>query len=378
MPEKRIKVLIVINDFLIGGAQKLIVDMLARIDTERFEPVLLTLFRFGEDEREYLYDALPPDTRLHCLHFSGIRDWRSWRELYRLLRVVDPDVVLANLFFSNTIMRLLKPLFRYRVCIVEHNTYIHKTRVERLLDRLLSLLTERIVAVSKTVAAFTSAQEGIPLRKFTVIHNGLNLEAIRAEMKEYSLQETRREVGFIPEDNVILNVSRIIPQKNHKLLIDGFALFVQAHPQYRLLLVGGGSHEEKMRAYTKSVGLNDRVQFTGYRKDVPRFFAIATFFVSTSTIEGFGIAHAEALACGLPVLTTKTAGPDEMITEGINGFFIMAPVPQAVADGLERMIASDLPAMRLAAADSAEAYSIERAVAAYEALFESVAYTTRQ
>ncbi|MEJ0053558.1 MAG: glycosyltransferase [bacterium] len=369
MPEKRIKALIVINDFLIGGAQKLIADLLARIDRSRFEPVLLTLFTFGEDEREYLYDALPEGTELHKLHFTGIRDWRAWRELYRLLRAINPDVVLANLFFSNTIMRLLKPFFGYRVFVVEHNTYVGKTAKERFLDRLLSHLTKRIVAVSETVADFTSWQEGISREKFAVIHNGIDIEKLRAEMNRYDTGETRRETGFAPEDRIILNVSRVIPQKNHKLLLDGFKLFVRSNPEYRLLIVGGGSHEKKIRAYAESIGLHDIVRFTGYRKDVPRFFAVADFFVSTSLIEGFGIAHAEALACGLPVLTTKTAGPDEMIEEGVNGLFIKGYAPEAAAGGLSDMIVCDRSAMKAAAIRSAEAYSIERAVTAYEKLF---------
>jgi glycosyltransferase involved in cell wall biosynthesis len=364
---KKIKVLIVINDFLIGGAQKFVVDLLTRLDRTRFEPALMTLFYFGEGDS--LYDALPDGVPVYRLNFKSIRDVKAWRDLYRTLRLCGPDVVLSNLFFSNTITRLLALFFHYRVITIEHNTYTEKKRLHQLLDRVLAPLSARIVAVSKTVATFTAAQESIDPTKFIVIRDGVDVKQLQAELAKSDPITVRQGLGFAPEDRIIVNVSRIVPQKNHRLLLDGFALFAADHPHHRLLLVGGGSDEEKIKAYAHKLNLGDSVRFLGYQKDVPQFLGIADFFVSTSLIEGFGIAHAEALACGLPVLTTKTAGPDEMIQEGTNGFFIPEYTKEAVAAGFAQITAQDLMPMRAAAIRSAEAYSTERTVEAYEKLF---------
>ncbi|MEK7106695.1 MAG: glycosyltransferase, partial [Patescibacteria group bacterium] len=236
-----------------------------------------------------------------------------------------------------------------------------------------SPLSARIVAVSKTVAIFTAKQENIRTDKFVVINSGIDAAVLRARAARSDPTETRRALGLAPEDHAIIDVARAVPQKNYPLLLEGFALFAPKHPAYMLLIAGLGKSLENIQTYTRELGIQDRVMFLGYQKNLPAVLAVCDFFVSTSLIEGFGIAHAEALACGLPVLTTKTAGPDEMIKEGVNGFFIPEYSKEAVAASLAKMAAQDLAPMRAASPRSVERYSTERTVKAYEKLFEETA-----
>lgn len=365
------KVVICINDFLVGGAQRMLAGMLHHINRDEFEPVLITLFYW--EGKDYFYELIPPDVPVHRLAFKGFTDLRSWLRLYRLLKVISPDILLSNLFFSNTVTRILKPFFRYKVIAVEHNTYVNKTKVHQRIDRVLAHVTARIVAVSKTVAVFTARQERIPEERFCVIHNGIDINALRAEIAAHNLASIKKELGIPQEDRVILNVARLTTQKNPALLLEGFALFAHKHPNHSLVIVGGGGKWDSiLKAKAEELGISGRVYLMGMRKDVARFYAIADFFVSTSTIEGFGIAHAEALACGVPVLSTKTAGPDEMIKEGENGYFIREATPDAVAEGMERISASDRAKMSACAKQTADIYSLERATRAYEALLRVV------
>ncbi|GEM_PF-864566 len=370
---KRIKVALVINGFLIGGAQNVLLQILKRIDYTRFEPVLITLIRKYEDEKTYLYDKLPEGTKVYDLRFRGFRDLRAWGALWSALREAKPDVVFANLFFSNTIMRVFKPFFGYRVITAEHNTYFDKTFFQKSTDFVLSFLTYRIVAVSNTVANFTSKQEHIARSKFAINYGGIDISALQKEMEESDPVETWKMTGFAPPEKIILSVARVVPQKNHRLTLEGFALFVRSHPEYRLLVVGGGNLIEELQSYTEELGLARKVRFMGYQKQLYPFFRIADFFISTSLHEGFGTTHAEALAAGLPLVSTKTAGPDEMIKEGVNGFFIPVYTKEAVAESLAKMAAQDLRPMREAARRSADAYSIDRMISTYEKLFTEAA-----
>lgn len=371
-------VLIAINDLLVGGAQKIVLQLLQNLDRSRFTPVLLTLFHFPESTKAYLYADIPNGVRSHHLHFGGFIDVASWIRLVKLLHAERPDVVLSNLFFSNTVLRVLQPFFGYSIITVEHNTYTEKKWWERIADRVLACITGRIVAVSRTVAEFTAAQEHIRRDKFAVIHNGIDCAALEREACiESSSALLSEEFGIRESERVIINVARVVPQKNHTLLIDGFAIFTLAHPEYHLFIVGGGSHFEKTRQYAEHLGLR-KVHFLGYRRDVPQLLAASDFFVSTSRIEGFGIAHAEALACGIPVLTTKTAGPDEMIHDGINGFFITEHTPRAVADGLERMIHANLVVMGREAKVSVQQFSVGSMIKKYESLIYEVLRGVRQ
>lgn len=372
--ERRIKVALVINGFLIGGAQNVLLQILKRIDYTCFEPVLITLIRKHDEEKSYLYDKLPEGTKVYDLRFRGFYDLRAWSTLWRALKDCKPDVVFANLFFSNTVIRVLKPFFGYRVITAEHNTYFAKTWAQKLVDRVLAHLTYRIVAVSQTVANFTAKQEHIPRSKFAINYGGIDIKALQKEMDDSDPAETLKLTGFVPGDKIILSVARVVPQKNHRLTLEGFALFARAHPEYRLLVVGGGNLVAEMEAYAKELGIGDKVRFMGYQKQLYPFFRIADFFISTSLIEGFGTTHAEALAASLPLVSTKTAGPDEMIKEGVNGYFIPEYTKEAVAESLEKIAAEDIAPMREAARSSAEAYAMERMIATYERLFTEAAH----
>src|SRR3989338_8685302 len=371
--KKPIKVAFVINGFLIGGAQNVLLQTLWRIDRTRFDPALITLMRRHEDEKRYLYDKLPPYVKIYDLRFKNFRDLLAWGTLWKTLAEVRPQVVFANLFFSHTVTRILKPFFGYRVITVEHNTYFDKTWLQKCVDRLLAPLTYSIVAVSNTVANFTSKQEGIARSKFVINYGGIDIDALRQEMEDSNPEETWQATGFKPTHKIILSVARVVPQKNHELTLKGFALFAKDHPEYRLLAIGGGSHIPEMEALAKELGISEKVRFMGYQKHMYPFFRIADFFVSTSLIEGFGTTHAEALIAGLPLVSTKTAGPDEMIEEGVNGFFIPEYTKESVAESLEKMVGRNLAPMRAAARSTGERFALETMVRKYEELFAAAA-----
>jgi glycosyltransferase involved in cell wall biosynthesis len=96
---------------------------------------------------------------------------------------------------------------------------------------------------------------------------------------------------------------------------------------------------------------------------------MSDYFISPSIIEGFGLAHAEALYCGLPVLTTKTAGPDEFVKEGENGYF-MDKSEEGILTGLDKMDKTDLSKMRLKTKDSIKDFSIENTASLYKQLIK--------
>ncbi|MCX6786447.1 MAG: glycosyltransferase [Candidatus Kaiserbacteria bacterium] len=365
-PTHRIRVVIVINDFLIGGAQKLLVDMLRRFDKNHFTIILVTLFQF--QGRDTFYNLLPPETVLYKLDFKGFADIKSWFAFAKVLRKERPDVVMSNLFFSNTVSRILKPFFGYHCISVEHNTYKDKSRWAQLIDWILSYITDTIVAVSATVKTFTVAQEKIPASKFKVINNGIDIHAIQDEIMMYDRSSLKEELGLNQNRHYIINIARLTQQKNHALLLNGFALFSAKNPDYELVIVGDGGLRTSLEKQTEKLKIKSQVHFFGSRTDVTRFYSISDFFVSTSFIEGFPLAHTEALACGLPVVSTKTAGSDAMIEEGKNGFFISGETSEAVAAALNRMVVAQPDSMRAYSRQVASHYDIDSMVREYEDL----------
>jgi len=361
----KIKVAIVINDFLVGGAQKLVVDLLTRLDRTKFEPSLITLFEFKG--RETLYHLLPSDIVVHRLAFSGFKDTSAWITFLRLLRREKYAVVLSHLFFSNTVTRILKPLTGFRVFTVEHNTYVDKTKLQIWLDRLLARVTEKIVAVSPAVKDFTVDQERIAPGKFVVIRNGIDVEGV-AKSATQNPKSVREELNLSPETRLVITVGRMTAQKNLKLMVEAFALFAKSHPTYHLVMLGDGGLRSELEALVRRINGTGHVHVLGNRPDVPRYLAQSDFFLSTSHIEGLSIAHLEALACGVPLLATRTSGSEEVIKNGHNGYFIEQQMKESVAEALVKMADADLMPLKQHAHETASRYDISQTVQEYEQL----------
>lgn len=370
-PSKKLRIVFGINDFGVGGAERMTARLIGKLDPERFECVLITLL---PNPAQNALHELPASVTVHSFSFTGLFDIRSWRALSRTLRELRPNIVVSSLFFANTIFRTLRPLLGYVSISREHNTYINKPYRQQLIDRLLAPQSHTIVGVSKTVADFTAHQEHISRARFTVIHNGIDMQAsARALAALPSREAVREELGFGESDKILLTVARLTSQKNHELLLKGFARFREAHPEYVLAIVGEGDERSALEAQAASLGLSEVVRFFGHQQNPWKFYALADFFVSASVIEGMSNAYLEALAAGVPLVATLTAGTDELLKEGENGFAIHSSTPEAVAEALTRAAAADRQALSKQAKETAEEFSLERTVRAYEALFTSAA-----
>ncbi|MFW5853583.1 MAG: glycosyltransferase [Patescibacteria group bacterium] len=331
------KVIFGFNGLSMGGMEKQFIEQMRFFDTEKFDIRLISLMNL--DNSVQMYNLLPKDMVVYRLNFRGWFDIFEWFKLYKLLRNIKPNIVVSSLFFSNMVFRVLKVFIGYKAIAREHNTYVNKTKIQQLIDRLLSYVSFKIVAVSNTVADFTSKQEKIPLNKFMVINNGIDVIGSENKLKKLPTKNILKEqLGFCLEDKIILNVARLTKQKNHKLLIDGFSLFVKNNPDYKLLIVGGGSEEVQLRKYIKELDLSNKIILTGMKYDIWPYYKMADVFSSTSLIEGFSNAYLEALTAGLPLVVTKTGGVGDILIEGVNGVIINEFLPQVVCESLERVI----------------------------------------
>ncbi|MFM7102792.1 MAG: glycosyltransferase, partial [Verrucomicrobiota bacterium] len=147
--------------------------------------------------------------------------------------------------------------------------------------------------------------------------------------------EVRRSLDHPPGALVFVSVGRITRQKNQRELVEAFHEAFGARASVRLLLVGGvleeGAQREEDRAYGQALrarldalGLADRVQVTGWRRDVPRLLAAGDVYVQASLWEGSPLAVVEAMAAGLPAVVTDCGGVLPEFRTGVHGWVIPA------------------------------------------------------
>lgn len=367
--ERKIKLAVCINDFRIGGAQKLVVEVLSRIDFSIFDIHLITFVQYSDTDS--FYEDIPTHVKVHKISFKGFKDLRSWITTYKLLKEIKPDVVWTSLFFSNTVIRLLKLFCRFRVISTEQNTYLKRSALQKNVDWLLAFVTYRIVVVSNFLLEFVSKQEGIRKDKFTVIHNAVNTKKIASACSVIDITSVKKELGISADTRVIINIGQLINQKNQELLINAFEKFSERYPDYILVILGDGALREKLSNQVATLGLDEKVRLMGIQKDVPKFLAAADFFVLSSRFEGFPLVVIEALASGLPIVSTPVSGSDEYLFEGKNGFLVQ-PHVESIAAGMSKMAGlktTEKIAFTQQSKELAESFDIVRIGNKYQALF---------
>jgi glycosyltransferase involved in cell wall biosynthesis len=365
------KILFALPSFHVGGIEKHLLKQFAHFDQEKYTFHLVTFFH--NEGRPDLYDSIPSSVHVHRMYFTTGIDIRNTWKLFLLLREIRPDIVVSSMVFPNTLMRALKPFVGYKVIAREHNTYADKTLRHKLRDHICAYFSDAIVAVSRTVAEYASRQAWIPRRKFSIIHNGVDIDAIQAYKDTHPdvARTICTEFNLPPRTRILLNVARIKPQKNHTLLIEAFAQFVAKHPDHVLFILGAGADEEKMHAKVRELGLTRSIFIPGYREDVYAFYMASTCFVLTSDIEGFPNVAIEAMAFGLPVLSTRVAGIDEILEEGKNGYFLDRN-PEQVCATMEKFVTlhrKEKENMTSTCLNTVKKYTMLANVQKYEALF---------
>ncbi len=178
--------------------------------------------------------------------------------------------------------------------------------------------------------------------KTRVIHPGVDTRAFSYESGSRLMKKIESQYGLSPDEVIILYVGRLTTAKNIPMLIDAVNCLKS---NARLVLVGSGGDEARLRDYAAKRGPGERVFFAGRQSDLlAGFYAMAKVCVLPSTIESFGQAYLESLACGTPVVGFASDGnrvltaTEEIVRDGVTGRVVRQVSPKALADGIDDIL----------------------------------------
>ena len=370
LPNKKIKVVFVIGNFSIGGAERLVIDQINGIDKGIFEPFLVTLLPKPANMIGGLINL--SENKIARFEFRSFYDWRSWLKLIKFMRRQRFDIVYTHLFFANLVARTVAIVSRISIIIsVEHNIYENKKRWYILVDKILAKFTDKIIAVSESVKEFTIRQENIKPEKFEVIYNGIDISPLKID-RAIKLKELN-----LPSDSLVVTaVGRIAEQKGFIFLIKAAKRIISQFPQARFLIIG--PVEERSTFQKLKDEISDKFQgdiiLTGPRQDIKEILSVSDIFVMPSLWEGFGISALEAMAAGLPIIASNIDGLKEFIKNNENGILVAKGDTEALIKAISRLAADSDLRIRLAssARQTAQQFSIDKNIRRLEALFISL------
>jgi len=304
-------------------------------------------------------------------------DWRCARRLARLCAAYDVRTIHAHQyapFFYAATSRLLA----WRdipIVFTEHGRdYPDFRRIKRVLaNRWLLGRRDRVIGVGECVGRALSDFEGIHPERVEVVYNGIDVEAYGQSGGERL--EVRRSLGLADDEPAIIQVARLNALKDHPTAIRAMAQLIARFPRCRFLVVGDGEERAKVESLITELGLARHVTLLGTRRDIPRLLAAADVFLLSSISEGIPLTLIEAMAAGLPCVSTAVGGVPEVIVDGQTGLLVEAGVPADMAAKLQRLVEdADLRAALGAAgrARSRTHFSDIRMHAAYQNLYRQL------
>jgi len=305
MAKKKIKVVHVIPTLDLGGAERLLLDIVKRADKETFSITVICFKRGGIWESEIINSG----AKLIVLNKKHKFDFANFFKLRQALIQEQPDIVHTHLG-GDIYGRLLAGLAGFKVVSTEHNLNKDETISNTILKRLTSVYASLIIAVSEAVAHDAKLRYGIKLAKIRVIHNGIDLSRFKpADI-------------FKNEVVKIGAVGRLVTQKGFMTLLEALGLIKDK--KFDCTIIGAGDLKDELQAKINLLGLNHKVHLAGLSNDVPTFLQTLDIFVVPSLWEGLGIAALEAGASGLPVIASKVDGLEEIIDDQVNGLLFKA------------------------------------------------------
>jgi UDP-glucose:(heptosyl)LPS alpha-1,3-glucosyltransferase len=233
------------------------------------------------------------------------------------------------------------------------------------LERRVFAATAEIVAISRRGAGEISHLYGVPDTRLTVVYNGVDLTRFHPDNRGQHRDAARAEAGLPADAWVALFAGSGFERKGLATAVEGLAAL--GDRTSRLLVVGRGD-AQPYRRLAERLQIEGRVTWLGARSDVERWYAAADALVLPTRYEPFGNVHLEALASGLPVVTTTAAGGAEVVGPD-RGAVVSPGDAQAVAGALARLRDTDRLRLASAARAAAEPFTYDRQVAAFERIY---------
>ena len=303
---KKKKILFYYSIFLNGGIERVFVNILNNLDLEKYEVVLLNV-----NNRSTFHLR----SEIRRINLDKNRAREGVFESIRVMKRENPDIMIAGGCINNLTILLAKKIFRMKTKVIFSLHAIDRTAVRKKIIKWFYPMADKVVGINRGSIDLTKKISRVKLRedKIEIINNPV--------VDENMIKMSKEEVSHKWLDGnhkVFTTIGRLSWEKTQDIMIR--ALNEIKDKSVKLLIIGEGPEEEKHRELVKKFKLEDRVDFIGHQINPFKYISRCDGFLLSSKTEGFGMVLVEAMACKIPVISTKSmARPEDVILDGKTG-----------------------------------------------------------
>lgn len=328
---KQKKILLLIPALNAGGAERVMITLANEWVKENSVSILIfgdnTCFYEVDDKVNILsMNLILPQRGIKRILTIPQMELQRFRNIYKQIKCGNYDFILSFCWTTNMCACIIANILQHEKIIISERA--DPNRYGKWIKHLMDIFYRKpkaIICQSENVRQYFN-NNGFK-NQLIVLPNPVNFADIPSARPE----EIQKE---------IVTVGRLVKQKNHKLLIDAFSHICMEYPDYSLKIFGDGPLKSQLEKQIYDLGLSNRVFLVGEKKRVMYEVNKAAFFVLTSDYEGFPNVLIEAMATGMPVISSRfnTGVADELIVDGENGYLFEVGNLEDLVSALRKML----------------------------------------
>jgi len=370
----KINLLIFLNSLVVGGVERHVIDLIRRIDHEKYHIYLVIppgLMKILKNELSRLeVDVVELE----------IRSWLQVKEIVRLIKVLRKnriDIVHSHDYYASRFGSPIAKLCGVPLVVqTAHMEELWRSGWKKLLvyiDSLSSLFADKVIAVSNAVKQFLVNSKKIQSSKIQVVHNGIDFDNFGHINIGRECQLMKNRFNIKPEHQIILVVGRLVPQKGHTYLIDSAPRIISQYADCKFFFAGEGELQDSLMAKIKHLDIEDHFIFAGYIENISAVYKMADLVVLPSLYEGLPYVAIEASYLSRPIVATAVSGTPDVVLNNITGLTVPPGDSEALGEAILRLLKDSDYANELAGNAHkfvTEKFSIERQIKETQAIYE--------
>ena len=328
----KIKIVNIISKLVYGGTESVLLNYYSNMDLSKYEISIITMGAINDEVIKRFEDL--------GIHVFIVGDWehnplKVGKKILKILRKGNFNIIHSHLSHTNFYFMILGCIARIKIRISHsHLIYIDKTLKDKIKHKIYKLL----IKIFSTNYMACSEAAAIDLYGTTknvyILKNAIDLKKFTPNSNIRN--EYRNLLKYKDNEIVICNIGRMEEQKNQLFLVDIFNELVKINTHYRLLMIGAGSLEERIKSRISNYKLEKKVQILSSRDDINKILQATDIFLLPSFYEGLGIVLIEAQAAGLICFTSKSVVPQEAKVTNLLHFISLDKSCKAWAKDIEK------------------------------------------